>query len=82
MAKLLLLGFLLSMAFTKWVHAFYPFNLSDSSLFDSYEASFAVTATPLMVPLTLIYGADAKRAGPLLISPFFALPILDLLMGF
>lgn len=62
MPKPLLLLFLLSLPFTKWVHAFLPYNLSDSSLFDSYETSFAATLKPLMVPLTLIHGADAKQA--------------------
>lgn len=72
MPKPLLLLFLLSLPFTKWVHAFLPYNLSDSSLFDSYETSFAATLKPLMVPLTLIHGADAKQAGPLFTTFFFA----------
>lgn len=71
MPKLLLLGFLLTLPFTKWVHAFHPYNLSDSSLFDSYDTSFAATLNPLMVGLTLIHGADAKQAGTLFIRPFF-----------
>ncbi|KAG7024056.1 Pectin acetylesterase 12 [Cucurbita argyrosperma subsp. argyrosperma] len=62
MFKPLLLLFLLALSFTKWVHALNPYNLSDSSLFDSYETSFAATLTPLMVGLTLIQGADTKQA--------------------
>lgn len=65
MSKPLLLLFLLALPFTKWVRALNPYNLSDSSLFDSYETSFAATLTPLMVGLTLIQGADTKQAGPL-----------------
>lgn len=69
MAKLLLLGFLLQLAiFTLPIHAFHPYNLSDSSIFDSYETSLAATANPpLLVGLTLIHGADAKQAGLLFI---------------
>ncbi|XP_023521075.1 pectin acetylesterase 10-like [Cucurbita pepo subsp. pepo] len=62
MSKPLLLLFLLALPFTKWVRALNPYNLSDSSLFDSYETSFAATLTPLMVGLTLIQGADTKQA--------------------
>ncbi|KAG6590521.1 Pectin acetylesterase 10, partial [Cucurbita argyrosperma subsp. sororia] len=62
MSKPLLLLFLLALPFTKWVRALNPYNLSDSSLFDSYETSFAATLTPLMVGLTLIHGADTKQA--------------------
>ncbi|KAA0050975.1 pectin acetylesterase 10 [Cucumis melo var. makuwa] len=62
MSKLLLLLFLIPLALTKWVHASHLYNLSDSSLFDSYQTSFAATLNPLIVPLTLIRGADAKQA--------------------
>lgn len=76
MAKLLLHGFLLLvLPFTNWVLAFHPYNLSDSSIFDSYESSFAATTNPLMVGLTLIHGADATQAGTIFFFPTLLLQL-------
>lgn len=77
--KLWWVGIVISLVFSKWVNGFveHSFNETELSFLEAYGES-KVGANYLMVGLTLIPGAGAKRAGTLYTPMFFS--ILDKLI--
>lgn len=64
MSKLLWVGVVIALVFSKWVDAFedYHFNETELSALELHEASL-IGRSPLLVGLTLIQSAAAKGAG-------------------